>query len=41
MQMIIQADRFTYVGKVKDIVSLFSDYPGDTTLAEFLRLNLN
>lgn len=40
MQIIIQSNRLTFVGQVKDIIFLFSGYSGDITLAEFLRMNL-
>lgn len=41
MQVIIQKQGITFVGKVKDLPLLFNGIPGHTTLQEFISRNLH
>ncbi|HZK44534.1 MAG TPA: hypothetical protein VFC73_09675 [Syntrophomonadaceae bacterium] len=41
MNLVVQKNKIVFVGKVGDIINIFTSYPGETTLLEFIRLNLN
>jgi len=39
--MLFQKQGFVFSGKATDLKNLFQQYPIDTTLLEFIKLNLN
>ncbi len=39
MDLLINHKGFTLVGKVKDLEKLFSGWPGEMTLLDFIRLS--
>jgi hypothetical protein len=41
MQIIVSKQGITFIGKVKDLPRLLANYPGETTLAEFIRYHLH
>jgi len=41
MQIIISKQGITFIGKVKDLPLFLANYPGTTTLAEFIRCRLH
>lgn len=41
MQFIVGIQSISFIGQVKDIVNIFNDYPPETTLKEFIKLNLH
>mgnify|MGYP001255563884 FL=1 len=41
MQIIVSKQGITFIGKVKDLPRFLADYPGETTLEEFIRYHLN
>lgn len=41
MNLVIGKSGFCFMGRLGDLITLLSDYPPDTTLAEFIRLNLH
>lgn len=41
MEMIIQKQSVWFSGQVKDILNIFTGYPPETTLQEFINLHLH
>jgi hypothetical protein len=41
MNLVIGKSGFRFRGRLGDLITLLSGYPPDTTLAEFIRLNLH
>lgn len=41
MEMIVQKNSLYFYGKVKDLPGIFSNYPPEITLLEFINLQLN
>lgn len=41
MNLLVGKSGFWFMGRLDDLITLLSDYPPDTTLAEFIRLNLH
>ncbi|KUG04784.1 hypothetical protein ASZ90_017923 [hydrocarbon metagenome] len=41
MLVLFKANGLTALGKIKDLPSIFDDYPLDLTLKEYLRMRLN
>ncbi len=41
MHILIEKQGITFVGKVKDLPQFLANYPGETTLADFIRYHLH
>ncbi len=41
MNMVVQNNRIIIIGRLPDIINLFASYPKETTLREFINLNLH
>lgn len=41
MKLYVQKQGFVFSGRANDLKDLFKNYPGEITLLEFIRLNLN
>jgi hypothetical protein len=40
-EMMVTQNQVLFVGQVKDILTLFADYPPSTTLLEYINMKLN
>ncbi|HOQ09099.1 MAG TPA: hypothetical protein PLG09_03120 [Syntrophomonadaceae bacterium] len=41
MNLIVGKSGFWFIGRMDDLITLLSAYPPETTLADFIRLNLH
>jgi len=41
MNLVVGKNGIWFTGRLGDLITLLSDYPPETTLAEFIRLNLH